>query len=124
METREEILRSLPQFSGTQEWHKWSILFPRFVLTDGAKYVADACGAYWLMDLIASWQTRAKVRQEDFQVWTLKVKDREGRVVADDGDGNKLAEQIISNTDFPLDEIKLYFINDGDYWVMLLPGEY
>ena len=49
----------LAQFSGTDGYIRWSPLFPRMTLTDGAKFVADnggTSGAYWLMD--------AKGRQE------------------------------------------------------------
>ena len=52
----------LAQFSGTDGYIRWSPLFPRMVLTDGAKFVADnggTSGAYWLMDAIASHQPKA-----------------------------------------------------------------
>ena len=43
----------LDQFTGTEGYIRWSPLFRRMVLTDGAKFVADnggAHGAYWLVD--------------------------------------------------------------------------
>jgi len=76
------------------------------------------------MDLIASWQRKKAVRANPFQVWTLTVKNRKGRVVCKDGDGEKLAVQRIEYTDFPLDEIKLYAVDDGQYLVIMLPFEY
>ena len=51
----------LAGFSGTEEYHRYSPLFRRMLLTDGAKYVADnggGHGAYWLMDAIASHQPK------------------------------------------------------------------
>jgi hypothetical protein len=117
--TKEEIEQALPGFYGTEAYHKWSILFP-YVLTDGAQFLAENAGAFWLMDVIASYQREKKFKDEPFQVWRLTVKDGKGEVVADDGNDNVLARQRIPFTDFPLDSIKLYFI-DG---VVLLPGEY
>jgi hypothetical protein len=77
------------------------------------------------MDIIASWQHKQAVRRETFQVWTMTVKaNHEARIVCDDGNGNKLADQIIPYTDFPLDETKLYFCNQGTESIIMLPGEY
>lgn len=54
--------------------------------TDGAKYVADEAGAYWLLDEIAINQTRPEIKAEEFQVWTLKVdlEKRSGVLTCDD----------------------------------------
>jgi hypothetical protein len=83
--------------------------------TDGAKYVADEGGAYWLLDVIAIAHLYANSDfEEEFQVWTLKV--REGRtasLICDDGDNNIVYTQHIEFTDFPLDEIKLYFTDNA-----------
>jgi hypothetical protein len=43
----------LRQFTGSENWYRHGI--NRNVLfTDGAKYVADEGGAYWLLDAIAN----------------------------------------------------------------------
>jgi hypothetical protein len=68
-------------------------------------------------------------KQEEFQCWTLTVKDRKGILKGDDGNGNVFATQDIPFTDFPLEEIKLYCMLgslDGvnPVWILLLPGEY
>jgi len=116
---------NLPHFSGSETFSRWSILFPKFYLTEGAKYLAETAGAYWLMDVIASWQHKQAVRVETFQVWTMTVKaNHEARIVCDDGNGNKLAVQIIPYTDFPFNWFKLYFCNQGSESIILLPGEY
>ena len=44
MRPAHEIQADLTNFTGTEAYHRWSILFRNFVLTDGAKYVKD--GAY------------------------------------------------------------------------------
>ena len=40
--------------------------------TDGVKDMAEACQAYWLIDLIISHQCKKAVNLERFQVWELK----------------------------------------------------
>ena len=116
-----DLERSLSMFTGTEVCHRWSILF-MFVCTDGVKYLAEKAGAYWLLDAIASYQFQKKFVRESFQTWKFKKnEDGEGGILtAEDGNGRVLATQEIEYTDFPLDTIKLYFI-DG---VILLPSEY
>ena len=119
-----EIQADLPNFTGTESYHRWSILFRYFVLTDGAKYVADECGAYWLMDAIASHLPRS--RNEGFVVAKLA----RGKAVTyyiltlDDGNGNTFARQVIDHTNFPLEEITFYIIPQDDLRVIMLPSEY
>jgi len=111
----------LHQFTGTEHWYRHGI--NRNVLfTDGAKYLADAGGAYWLLDEIALIQPcDRKVAAEPFQVWTLSVRaDRTATLACDDGNGNIVFTKELEFTDFPLDEIKLYFTDN----TILLPSEY
>jgi len=122
MKTKQEILAELPNFYGTEHYHRFSPLFRNFVLTDGAKYIAEECGAYWLMDAIASY--KQKYQAEGFAVATLTASHDSGTLVITDGNGNTFAQQDIGFTDFPLDEITLYVIDNGDFWVLLLPSEY
>lgn len=123
MKTKQEILAELPNFYGTENYHKWSILFRNFVLTDGAKYIAEECGAYWLMDMVASHLISYK--DEGFVVAYLCVfPDGGARLTLEDGNDNILEQQYIEYSDFQLDEITLYVIKQDDLWVVLLPSEY
>ena len=66
------------------------------IFSDGVKEMADICGAYWLMDLIFSYQIQKKIRLETFQVWELKrVKETEFVIHATDGNDNHVASQQI-----------------------------
>src|SRR5258708_38127287 len=80
---------NLNQFTGTEQWYRHG-LNRNVLFTDGAKYVADQGGAYWLLDEIALAQRYEKaVAAEGFQVWTLTVKpDRPATRACGDGDGN------------------------------------
>jgi hypothetical protein len=111
----------LAQFTGSEQWHRHGIV--RDVLfTDGAKYVADAGGAYWLLDEIALAQRGSnRVAAEEFQHWKLTVNaNHTATLTCDDGNGNIVFTKAIEYTDFPLPEIALYFTDK----TILLPSEY
>ena len=111
----------LRQFTGSENWYRHAIN-SNVLFTDGAKYVADQGGAYWLLDAIAIAQRYEKrVAAEPFQVWTLRVRSaRTATLVCDDGNHNIVYTQHVEFTDFPLDEITLYFTNN----VIYLPSEH
>lgn len=45
----------LAQFTGSECWYRHP-LYPSITYTDAAQYVAEAGGAYWLLDAIVSHQ--------------------------------------------------------------------
>jgi hypothetical protein len=50
---KQDIINELSQFWGTENYHKhWLGL----VYTDGIKAMAELCGAYWLIDVVASYE--------------------------------------------------------------------
>jgi hypothetical protein len=110
----------LGQFIGSAQCYRHGIN-RRVLFTEGAKHVADAGGAYWLLDEIALIQPYEKaVAREPFQVWTLTVNpDRSAVLTCENGNGRKLYEKRIEFTDFPLDEIALWFEDNTIY----LPSE-
>jgi len=134
--TVEEIESTLAGFSGTDNWHKYSF---GLTITDGVKFLADSCGAYWFLDVIASYQPSIqRSRHEmlkEFQIWTLRHKPTKtypcqaiAECFADSGLPAALTQKI-RYTDFPKikanDEsfpdaaIKLYVENG----VICLPSE-
>jgi hypothetical protein len=110
----------LRQFIGSENWYRHPI--NRTVLyTDGAQFLAEHGGAYWLLDIIAIAQYEPCVAQEDFQLWDLRVgSDRSATILCTDGNGNAVYTQEIPFTDFPLPGVRLYFANN----VIHLPSEY
>ena len=111
----------LRQFTGTEHWYRHGLV--RTVLfTDGAQYVADMGGAYWLLDEIALAQRYKKaVAAEEFQLWRLTVKpDMTATLICEDGNGNRVFSKRIGFTDFPLESIEFYYVNN----TILLPSEY
>lgn len=115
-----ELSVALTQFTGTEHYYR---IHPQIVLTDGAKFLADEAGAYWLMDAIASY-LRFFQPKECFACCALKVNSIGAELLIDDGNGNILAKQEIEYTDFPLPEIKLYGIWSDGFWVIMLTSEY
>jgi hypothetical protein len=109
----------LRHFTGSEHWYRHGLV--RTVLfTDGAKHVAEAGGAYWLLDEIALAQRFEKaVAAQEFQVWKLTVTGSAGVLSCEDGNGNIVLSKNIEFTDFPLPEITLYCTNN----TILLPSE-
>jgi hypothetical protein len=120
-----EMEATLPGFTGTESYTR--IRYPwcsSFLLTDGAKYVAETAKAYWLMDAISSYQP--KLVREHFQTWKLTVANGKAVLTATDGNDRKLATQEIDSTDFPLPEITLFVERSESLGglVVFLPSEY
>ena len=109
----------LEQFTGTEKYYKhW---LNGIVFTDGVKYLADKAGAYWLIDAVASYQTK-KIAAVPFQVWELTVNPDKTAVLTmkEDSDFPALVTQRIPYTDYPMPKIKLWLSNR----VLMLPSEY
>lgn len=116
---RQEMRTELAYFTGSEKFYK---AYPKVILTDGIKFLADRAGAYWLIDLVFAYQSDRKVKQEPFQVYELSVdlKTKKAKMVCTDGNENILRTQNIPFTDFPLESIKMYYTNE----TLLLPSEY
>jgi len=117
----------LDQFRGGDEKYRHSIV--RLLYTEGIQYMAEKGGAYWLIDEIAFFQRHKRIRMtpmlQDFQLWELTVKEKDGRrsavlTMRADSDQGTVIRKKIPYTDFPLDYIKLYV--EGD--TLLLPTEH
>ena len=108
---------NLDQFTGTSQYYKH---FTGLLYTDGIKYLADKAKCYWFIDIVASYQY--KFKNTHFQIWKLRVVDDSEALVtmSEDIDKPILVSQHISYTDFPLDEIEVYCIDN----VVLLKSEY
>ena len=116
-----ELRDCLAQFTGTEAYHR---THPGLLATDGAKYLADEAGAYWLLDII--WSVLSKI-YDDFAVLELSVQDnRRAAVRIHDGREPETTyhRQEVAWTDFPLPSTKLYIQQNGRERVVMLPSEY
>jgi hypothetical protein len=112
----------LQQFAGGTDGYYRHAINRNVLFTDGAKYVADEGGAYWLLDEIAlSQRSEKSLIRQPFQVWKLTVNaDQTGMITVEDGNYNVLFTKPLDYTDFPAPEIILWFSND----VIYLPAEH
>ena len=131
MKTKEEIEAGLAGFYGTEQYHRFSILFKNHVLTDGVKWLCENAGCYWLVEAIASHHVSCmrdpKDMLQNMQFWTLK-RNKTGRgakLICERDTGDIAITQKIPYTDFPLPEIKLYCQRaDEKTFVIMLVNEY
>jgi hypothetical protein len=115
----------LGQFYGTTRWFQYP--FNPFLYTEGAQYVFEKGGAYWLLDLIAANTcARHTLRVEGFVSWKLAVnlEKQNAFLVADDGNGKVLFSDFIGYTDFPLPSISFFVTGDWNGKTIMLPSEY
>lgn len=123
----------LRQFTGDLERYRHSFN-RRVIYTPGVQHLAERAGAYWLIDLIASYMggpeltaaTQSDGRLGDMQFWRLDVSE-DGPAVATcraDSDAKPVITQTIEFTDFPLDHIDIWAAFDGEHWTIYLPSEH
>jgi hypothetical protein len=118
MDTK-ELSSALANFTGSDNYYQHSLF--RLKYTSGVKFLVDQAQAYWLIDLVLSYQNWRFRTKHQFQIWRLKPGRKYAAVaVCEDGNGKVLRRQSIPYTDFPLElDIKLYFENE----VLCLPSE-
>lgn len=108
------------------------------VYTSGIHFVAETCGAHWLIDLVASHQREIFLKRQKhdlraFQVWRMRKLDDDHWLIdcwSDTPDGNppdeppsiKLAEQELEYSDFPAGLSGFEFWVEGE--TMLLKAEH
>jgi hypothetical protein len=122
----------LANFYGTENYYQYMF---NCILTDGTKYVADnggTNGAYWLMDVIGSYQGKIQKssnrRLKEFQLWILQVNQDKTATIAcyEDSGMEPFIKQNIEYTDFDLPEFKLYvspMYDKKNNMVIMLPSE-
>jgi hypothetical protein len=126
---QDEFLSELNQFTGTENYYKFSILFKQ-QLTDGIKFLCEKLKCYWLMDIVGSVSHLKAIQEnESFILWKFKKIGKGFNIKAysdfnkDDENFNKehlLYSQDGLYTDFPLNEFEFYECNK----IILLKSEY
>ncbi|RYF27785.1 MAG: hypothetical protein EOO23_07755, partial [Comamonadaceae bacterium] len=90
---KENFIKKLSQFHGSIDLYNHCISSCSMNITEGAKFVADTGGAYWLLDIILSYQHIPKFYEQQFQVWKLERKEQDSFLITCyDGNDNRLAE--------------------------------
>ena len=111
----------MSHFTGSEHWYRHGLV--RTHPLHGRREIrCRQGGAYWLLDEIAFAQRGEKASPpRNFRCGRLKVNaDRTATLICDDGNGNTVFTKAIPFTDFPPDEITLWFANNTIY----LPSEH
>jgi hypothetical protein len=123
--TTEEILKNLQRFHGSETIYKIPLIQTRY--TEGLKYLATAAECFWLLTDVSimakSLLAKSYFVTIDFRRLPEDRKDSTGyeaEIQYSDGDGNIFDTHRYNVTDFPLDKLRLFFV-DG---TLMLPGEY
>ena len=112
----------LDEFYGSATFTRWSPL-TNSVLTEGALYVAETAGAFWLFDSI---QAHLDKHNEDWAQTTMIVhEDDSATITMTNGDDVPLSGWKVPFTDFPEPEIKIWSVrNELNAHTHMLPSEY
>lgn len=118
----DELHLALTQFRGTEHYYR---THPGLLATDGAKYLADEAGSYWLFNLV--WDVLPKITDE-FAVLELSLREGTDGAEVKIHDGREpetvYHRQEITRTDFRLPSITLYVQQNSRDWVLVLRSEY
>ncbi len=123
--TTNELEYQLQQFHGSDRFYRLPICNTRY--TEGIQYLAETANAFWLLT-DASVMGKSLLHKSyfitvDFKRLTAEEKEEIGydaTIQYSDGNGLVFTTQKYHLTDFPLDELRLFFV-DG---TLLLPNEY
>ncbi len=114
-----KLKTEMQECRGTESYHKLSLT--PLLATDGVRIVAEKAEAFWLIDVIGSYQINPKVKALAIQFWTLEVKDCHAILYCIEDSGMpRIVEQEIKYTDFPEGNWQFY-VQQG---VIMLPEEY
>lgn len=120
-----QLQSELDQFCGTGNFYSIAIIKTNF--TDGIKFLAEQTNCFWLI-MDASIVAKRLMDKSYFIVIDFKkCSDKERMygspdafITYSDGNGNELHSKEYHFTDFPLNTLRLFFV-DG---TLMLPGEY
>lgn len=121
-------LNSLKAFTCSEELFR-HFLNKRLVYTEGVQYLAGSAKCYWLMTDIAVKYFPAllkKHRDRFYLINFIAYSDGPGLISIEDGNDKIHLTDKISYTDFPEKDvsIKLYLVDGGDHYCLMLPSEY
>ncbi|SHG48006.1 hypothetical protein SAMN05444483_11352 [Salegentibacter echinorum] len=120
-----EIKEGLQHFHGSETLFQIPLLGTRY--TNGLKYLAEAAQCFWLIT-DASVIAKSLIKRSEFITVDFKrlsemeqnAKGYEAEIIYSDGNDNILGQHRYRVTDFPLDKLRLFFVNN----TLMLPSEY
>ena len=120
-----EILEGLQHFHGSETIFQIPLTRTRY--TNGIKYLANAVECFWLItdtSIIAkSLMDKSYFITIDFKRLSIEEQDAMGHeavIIYSDGNDTVLEKHKYNFTDFPLDKLLLFFVDN----TLMLPNEY
>jgi|TARA_R110000796_G_scaffold35017_2_gene90041 hypothetical protein len=120
-----EIKEGLQHFHGTEMFYQIPLLRTRF--TDGLKYLSEVAECFWLITdtsvIAKSLLNRSEFITIDFKRLSKEkqeISGYEAEIIYTDGNNTILEKHGYRATDFPLNELRLFFVNN----TLMLPSEY
>ena len=120
-----EIKEGLQHFHGSEMFFQIPLIRTRF--TNGIKYLADVANCFWLVTdtsvIAKSLMNKSYFITIDFKRLTEDEQEEfgcEAFITYGDGNDNILEKHRYNVTDFPLDELRLFFVDN----TLMLPSEY
>ena len=120
-----QLKAELQHFNGSESFFQIPLTKTRF--TEGIKYLATAAECYWLITdasvIAKSLLSKSYFITIDFKRLSKKeqkIQGCEAVIIYGDGNDHILEKQTYHVTDFPLDELRLFFVDN----TLMLPGEY
>ncbi|WP_047419540.1 DUF6876 family protein [Cellulophaga sp. Hel_I_12] len=120
-----KIKEELQHFHGTEMCYQIPLI--RTLFTDGLKYLSEVAECFWLITdtsvIAKSLMNRSEFVTIDFKRLSKEKQDLSGyeaEIIYTDGNDNLLEKHGYRVTDFPLDELRLFFVNN----TLMLPSEY
>lgn len=121
----DEIRERLEYFTGTEMYYLIHLTRTKF--TDGLKYLVNVTDCFWLI-MDVSIAAKCLMEQSSFITIDYKklsreeqdAKGYEAEIIYSDGNDNILEKHGYRVTDFPLDKLRLFFVND----TLMLTSEY
>ncbi|MBW8242534.1 hypothetical protein K1F50_06945 [Muricauda oceani] len=126
METNiQKLQEQLSQFCGSQQIFTLPLCRTRY--TEGIQFLAQTANAFWLLTdasvMGKSLMSKSRFITIDFKRYSKAEAETHGydAVIAySDGNGTVFTEQRYHTTDFPLEQLCLFFVDN----TLLLPSEY
>ena len=120
-----EIKEGLQHFHGSEMFFQIPLIRTRF--TNGIKYLADVANCFWLVTdtsvIAKSLMNKSYFITIDFKRLTEDEQEEfgcEAFITYGDGNDNILEKHRYNVTDFPMDELRLFFVDN----TLMLPSEY
>ena len=108
--TESEIRKKLNKFKISKEYflHRISDNWTLY-LTEGCFFIREMANAYWLFDLILSYQGTKLVNGMEHQEWKVRrLKSGMLQITCKSQDNEEIIIQVIKKRKFPLDEISIH----------------